>query len=148
MLRIIRLVLFVLVAVVALAFAVLNAGQPHDRHHQSDDAGEHKGAHRDVIGFARDGDDACVTLLKVRGGMIAQTLSQKKSDQITVNVATMRKDMQAMLDPLRTATQDQNAKKAASDWLRSMDARHVVAADAPDALAQVLQTALNALSRT
>lgn len=37
-------------------------------------------------------------MLKVRGGMIAQTLSQKKSDQITVNVATMRKDMQAMLD--------------------------------------------------
>ncbi len=33
-------------------------------------------------------------------------------------------------------------------WLRSMDDRHVVAADAPDALAQVLQTALNALSRT
>lgn len=37
-------------------------------------------------------------MLKVRGGMIAQTLSQKKSDQVTVNVATMRKDMQAMLD--------------------------------------------------
>jgi 3-hydroxyisobutyrate dehydrogenase len=37
-------------------------------------------------------------MLKVRGGMIAQTLSQLKSDQVTVNVATMRKDMQAMLD--------------------------------------------------
>lgn len=37
-------------------------------------------------------------MLKVRGGMIAQTLNQKKSDQVTVNVATMRKDMQAMLD--------------------------------------------------
>jgi 3-hydroxyisobutyrate dehydrogenase len=37
-------------------------------------------------------------MLKVRGGMIAKTLSQLKSDQVTVNVATMRKDMQAMLD--------------------------------------------------
>ena len=33
-------------------------------------------------------------------------------------------------------------------WLRSIDTRHVIAADAPDALAQVLKTALNALSRT
>ncbi|MEY5030050.1 MAG: tRNA dimethylallyltransferase [Pseudomonadota bacterium] len=33
-------------------------------------------------------------------------------------------------------------------WLRSMDSRHVIAADAPDALAQVLKTALNALSHT
>ncbi len=33
-------------------------------------------------------------------------------------------------------------------WLRTMDSRHVIAADAPDALAQVLQTALNALSHT
>jgi tRNA dimethylallyltransferase len=33
-------------------------------------------------------------------------------------------------------------------WLRSMGQRHVIAADAPDALAQVLQTALNALSHT
>jgi 3-hydroxyisobutyrate dehydrogenase len=37
-------------------------------------------------------------MLKVRGAMIAKTLAEKKSDQITVNVATMRKDMQAMLD--------------------------------------------------
>jgi len=33
-------------------------------------------------------------------------------------------------------------------WLRSMDSRHVIAADAPDALAQVLETALNAVSHT
>ena len=33
-------------------------------------------------------------------------------------------------------------------WLRSMDSRHVIAADAPDALAQVLKTALNAVSNT
>ena len=33
-------------------------------------------------------------------------------------------------------------------WLRSMDPRHVIAADAPDALAQVLETALNAVSHT
>jgi 3-hydroxyisobutyrate dehydrogenase len=37
-------------------------------------------------------------MLKVRGAMIAKTLTERKSDQITVNVATMRKDMQAMLD--------------------------------------------------
>jgi 3-hydroxyisobutyrate dehydrogenase len=37
-------------------------------------------------------------MLNVRGGMIAQTLNQQKSDQVTVNVATMRKDMQTMLD--------------------------------------------------
>lgn len=37
-------------------------------------------------------------MLKVRGAMIAKTLAEKKSDQVTVNVATMRKDMQAMLD--------------------------------------------------
>ena len=37
-------------------------------------------------------------MLKVRGGMIAQTLSQKMNDQVTVNVATMRKDMQSMLN--------------------------------------------------
>ena len=37
-------------------------------------------------------------MLKVRGSMIAQTLSQKMNDQVTVNVATMRKDMQAMLN--------------------------------------------------
>jgi 3-hydroxyisobutyrate dehydrogenase len=36
-------------------------------------------------------------MLKVRGAMIAQTLSQKKSDQVTVSVATMRKDMRAMI---------------------------------------------------
>lgn len=41
-------------------------------------------------------------MLKVRGGMIAKTLVQQKSDQITVNVATMRKDMQAMLDQGRS----------------------------------------------
>ena len=33
-------------------------------------------------------------------------------------------------------------------WLRSMDSRHVIAADAPDTLAQVLKTALNAVSHT
>ncbi len=37
-------------------------------------------------------------MLKVRGDMIAMTLGQQKSDQVTVNVSTMRKDMQAMLD--------------------------------------------------
>jgi 3-hydroxyisobutyrate dehydrogenase len=37
-------------------------------------------------------------MLKVRGDMIAQTLGQQKSDLVTVNLSTMRKDMQAMLD--------------------------------------------------
>lgn len=36
-------------------------------------------------------------MLKVRGAMLAQTLQQKKSDAVTVNVATMRKDMRAMI---------------------------------------------------
>ena len=36
-------------------------------------------------------------MLKVRGTMIAQTLRQKKSDQVTVNVATMRKDLRTMV---------------------------------------------------
>jgi 3-hydroxyisobutyrate dehydrogenase len=36
-------------------------------------------------------------MLKVRGGMIAKTLLEGKSDQVTVSVTTMRKDMRAML---------------------------------------------------
>lgn len=37
-------------------------------------------------------------MLKVRGGMIAQALAGANSGQVTVNVATMRKDVRAMLD--------------------------------------------------
>ena len=37
-------------------------------------------------------------MLKVRGGMIAQALAGTNSGQVTVNVATMRKDMHAMLN--------------------------------------------------
>ncbi len=37
-------------------------------------------------------------MLKVRGGMIAQALAGASSEQVTVNVATMRKDVRAMLD--------------------------------------------------
>ena len=37
-------------------------------------------------------------MLKVRGGMIAQALAGTQTGQVTVNVATMRKDMRAMLD--------------------------------------------------
>ena len=64
-------------------------------------------------------------MLKVRGGMIAQTLNQKKSDQVTVNVATMRKDMQAMLDqghathkslPLTALALQQFESAAQSGW--------------------------------
>ena len=43
-------------------------------------------------------------MLKVRGAMIAQTLQNKKSEQVTVSVSTMRKDMRAMLDQAK-ATQ-------------------------------------------
>jgi 3-hydroxyisobutyrate dehydrogenase len=64
-------------------------------------------------------------MLKVRGAMIAKTLAEKKSDQITVNVATMRKDMQAMLDqgqagqralPLTTLALRQFEAAAQSGW--------------------------------
>jgi hypothetical protein len=44
-------------------------------------------------------------MLKVRGAMIAQTLQQKKSEQVTVSVATMRKDMRAMLDQAKPPKQ-------------------------------------------
>lgn len=37
-------------------------------------------------------------MLKVRGGMIAQALAGEKSNAVTVDVATMRKDMRTMLD--------------------------------------------------
>jgi len=37
-------------------------------------------------------------MLKVRGGMIAQALSGASSEQVTFNVAAMRKDVRAMLD--------------------------------------------------
>jgi 3-hydroxyisobutyrate dehydrogenase len=37
-------------------------------------------------------------MLKVRGGMIAQALAGAGNSQVTVNLATMRKDVRAMLD--------------------------------------------------
>jgi 3-hydroxyisobutyrate dehydrogenase len=37
-------------------------------------------------------------MLKVRGGMIAEALSGAASSQVTVNVATMRKDVKAMIE--------------------------------------------------
>lgn len=64
-------------------------------------------------------------MLKVRGAMIAKTLAEKKSDQVTVNVATMRKDMQAILDqgqstqralPLTTLALQQFESAAQSGW--------------------------------
>jgi len=36
-------------------------------------------------------------MLKVRGGMIAQALAGEKNDMVTVNLATMRKDVKTML---------------------------------------------------
>jgi 3-hydroxyisobutyrate dehydrogenase len=41
-------------------------------------------------------------MLKVRGGMIAQALANGKADSVTVDVATMRKDVRAMLDEARS----------------------------------------------
>lgn len=40
-------------------------------------------------------------MLKVRGGMIAQALAGQKNDAVTVDLATMRKDVRAMLDQAR-----------------------------------------------
>lgn len=68
-------------------------------------------------------------MLKVRGGMIAQTLRQQQSDQVTVNVATMRKDMQAMLEQGRATSKDlplttlalQKFESAAQSGLDSKD---------------------------
>jgi 3-hydroxyisobutyrate dehydrogenase len=37
-------------------------------------------------------------MLKVRGGMIAQALTQGQSDTTTVNIATLRKDVRAMVE--------------------------------------------------
>ena len=37
-------------------------------------------------------------MLKVRGPMIAQALSGRASSQVTVNISTMRKDVQSMID--------------------------------------------------
>jgi 3-hydroxyisobutyrate dehydrogenase len=36
-------------------------------------------------------------MLKVRGGMIAQALAGEKNEMVTVNLATMRKDVKTML---------------------------------------------------
>ncbi len=44
-------------------------------------------------------------MLKVRGPMISQALSGEHNDTITVNVATMRKDVRAMLDQAKASTQ-------------------------------------------
>ena len=41
-------------------------------------------------------------MLKVRGGMIAQALSGTQSNLVTVDVATMRKDLRSMLDQAST----------------------------------------------
>lgn len=41
-------------------------------------------------------------MLKVRGAMIAQALAGEKNDMVTVNVATMRKDLRTMLEQART----------------------------------------------
>jgi 3-hydroxyisobutyrate dehydrogenase len=41
-------------------------------------------------------------MLKVRGGMIAQALAGEKSEAVTVDVATMRKDVRAMIEEARS----------------------------------------------
>lgn len=68
-------------------------------------------------------------MLKVRGGMIAQALAGASSGQVTVNLATMRKDVRAMLDQAAlqhvklpvTALALESFDQAASQGLDSAD---------------------------
>ena len=72
-------------------------------------------------------------MLKTRGKMIAQALSGEDSGQVTVNIATMRKDVRAMLEqgarlnvklPL-TALALQSFDQAASEGLDAKDCTRV-----------------------
>lgn len=68
-------------------------------------------------------------MLKVRGGMIAQALAGAQDGAVTVDVATMRKDMRAMIDQGRalqrhlplTAQALQNFDRAAASGLDAAD---------------------------
>jgi 3-hydroxyisobutyrate dehydrogenase len=68
-------------------------------------------------------------MLKVRGPMIARALAGAGSEQISVNVSTMRKDLRAMLDQAAlqhsrlpvTALALQSFDQAAGEGLDSAD---------------------------
>jgi len=71
-------------------------------------------------------------MLKVRGGMIAQALAGEKNDMVTVNLATMRKDVKTMLAqgaslqramPLTTLALV-SFERAASEGMDSADCSH------------------------
>jgi 3-hydroxyisobutyrate dehydrogenase len=71
-------------------------------------------------------------MLKVRGGMIAQALAGEKNDMVTVNLATMRKDVKTMLAqgtslqramPLTTLALE-SFERAASDGMDAADCSH------------------------
>lgn len=71
-------------------------------------------------------------MLKVRGGMIAQALAGEKNDMVTVNLATMRKDVKTMLAqgaslqramPLTTLALE-SFERAASEGMDAADCSH------------------------
>jgi 3-hydroxyisobutyrate dehydrogenase len=71
-------------------------------------------------------------MLKVRGGMIAQALAGEKNDMVTVNLATMRKDVKTMLAqgeslqramPL-TKLALESFERAASEGMDAADCSH------------------------
>jgi 3-hydroxyisobutyrate dehydrogenase len=71
-------------------------------------------------------------MLKVRGGMIAQALAGEKNDMVTVNLATMRKDVKTMLAqgtslqramPLTTLALE-SFERAARDGMDAADCSH------------------------
>lgn len=68
-------------------------------------------------------------MLKVRGGMIAQALAGTPSAQVTVDLATMRKDVRAMLDQGRLQGRDM---PLTSEAMRQLDRASAQGLDARD----------------
>ena len=68
-------------------------------------------------------------MLKVRGPMIAQALAGEKNDTVTVNLATMRKDVRSML---AQGTQQQRHMPLTSATLASFDQAAGTGLDAAD----------------
>jgi 3-hydroxyisobutyrate dehydrogenase len=71
-------------------------------------------------------------MLKVRGGMLAQALAGEKNDMVTVNLATMRKDVKTMLAqgaslqramPLTTLALE-SFERAANEGMDAADCSH------------------------
>ena len=68
-------------------------------------------------------------MLKVRGGMIAQALAGEKNDTVTVNLATMRKDVRSML---AQATEQHRKMPLTAATLENFDAAAASGLDAAD----------------